>query len=148
MFVMKRIIDGRRYDTETAKFIGEDSYATPIDFDWWNEGLYQKKTGEFFIYGRGGAKTRYAQAIGQNCWGSGERIMPLSFSEAREWVEKNLDAEIYEELFGPVPEDDSRRIISLSLPTHVADTLKRMAAENDRTQSDIVAELIENNDVK
>lgn len=140
---MKKIIDGRRYDTETAKLIGEDSYSNPSDFNYWSEDLYQKKTGEFFLYGEGGARTKYAQAIDSNSWCGGERIMPLSFQEAREWVEKHLDADTYEEVFGPVAEDDSKRALNLSISTSIADTLKRMAAESGRTQSDIVAELIE-----
>ena len=140
---MKKIIDGKRYDTETAKLIGEDSYSNPSDFNYWCETLYQKKTGEFFLHGKGGARTKYAQAIDSNSWCSGERIMPLSYDKAREWVEKHLDADTYEEVFGPVAEDDSKRALNLSLPASVADTLKRMAAESGRTQSDIVAELIE-----
>ena len=140
---MKKIINGKRYDTETAKLIGEDSYSNPSDFDYWSEELYQKKTGEFFLYGEGGARTQYAQAVDQNSWTGGERIMPLSYDEAREWVEKHLDADTYEEVFGPVAEDDSRRALNLSLPASIADTLKRMAAETGKTQSDIVAELIE-----
>lgn len=140
---MKKIINGKRYDTETAKLIGSDGYSNPSDFDYWSEDLYQKKTGEFFLYGEGGARTKYAQAIDSNSWCGGERIMPLSYDEAREWVEHHLDADTYEEVFGPVAEDDSRKTVGFSLPVSIADTLKRMAAESGRTQSDIVAELIE-----
>lgn len=140
---MKKIINGKRYDTDTAKLIGSDGYSNPSDFDYWSEDLYQKKTGEFFLYGEGGARTKYAQAIDSNSWCGGERIMPLSFQDAREWVEDHLDADTYEEVFGPVAEDDSRKTVGFSLPVSVADTLKRMAAESGRTQSDIVAELID-----
>ncbi len=140
---MKKIINGKRYDTETAKLIGSDGYSNPSDFNYWSEDLYQKKTGEFFLYGEGGARTQYAQAIDLNSWCGGERIMPLSYDEAREWAKKHLDADTYKEVFGPVAEDDSKRALNLSLPASTADTLKRMAAETGRTQSDIVAELIE-----
>lgn len=141
--IMKKIINGKRYDTETAKLIGSDGYSNPSDFDYWSEDLYQKKTGEFFLYGEGGARTKYAQAIDSSSWCGGERIMPLSYDEAREWVEHHLDADTYEEVFGPVAEDDSRKTVGFSLPVSIADTLKRMAAETGKTQSDIVAELIE-----
>ncbi len=49
--IMKKIINGKRYDTETAKLIGSDGYSNPSDFNYWSEDLYQKKTGEFFLYG-------------------------------------------------------------------------------------------------
>ena len=140
---MKKIINRKRYDTETAKLIGSYGYSNPSDFNYWSEDLYQKKTGEFFLYGEGGARTQYAQAIDLNSWCGGERIMPLSYDEAREWAEKHLDADTYKEVFGPVAEDYSKRALNLSLPASTADTLKRMAAETGRTQSDIVAELIE-----
>lgn len=140
---MKKIIDGKRYDTETAKEIGSDDYpGGRTDFHYWCETLYQKKTGEFFIYGEGHGMSRYAKRYPDG-WGWGEKIIPLSYDEAREWVENHLDAATYEEVFGPVAEDDSRRALNLSLPASTADTLKRMAAETGWTQSDIVVELVD-----
>lgn len=69
-------------------------------------------------------------------------LIPLTFGAARDWAEEHLSAEKYEAIFGEVTEDDSRRLISLSLPATAADTLKRLAAETGRTQSDLVAEMI------
>lgn len=140
---MKKIIDGKRYDTETAKEIGSDEFpGGRTDFHYWCETLYQKKTGEFFIHGEGHGLSRYAERYFDG-WGWGEKIIPISYDEARGWVEHHLDADTYEEVFGPVAEDDSRKTVGFSLPVSIADTLKRMAAETGRTQSDIVAELIE-----
>jgi|SRR5690554_960523 len=101
---MKRIINGRRYDTETAKLVGYTSYSTPGDFNYWCEDLYLKRTGEFFIHGQGGPMSKYSQQVGQNEWTGGQEIIPLSLSEAQEWAEKYLGADEYEALFGKVEE--------------------------------------------
>ena len=97
---MKKIINGKRYNTDTAKILGSAGYSHPGDFNHWYEELYQKKTGEFFLHGVGGAMSRYARRIGLDEWTGGEEIRPLSLEEAREWAEKNLDAEEFEEVFG------------------------------------------------
>ena len=101
---MKRIINGKRYDTDTAKILGSAGYNHPGDFSFWREELYQKKTGEFFLYGIGGAMSKYARSIGLNEWSGGEEIIPLSPEEARKWAEKHLEVEEFEQLFGEVEE--------------------------------------------
>ena len=101
---MKKIINGKRYDTSTARLIGNAGYSYPGDFEYWSESLYIKKTGEFFLYGEGGARSKYSHRIGQNLWSGGEAIRPLTLREAREWAERYLDAEEYEQVFGVVEE--------------------------------------------
>lgn len=101
---MKKIINGKRYDTNTAKLIGEASYSNPSDFNYWCEELYRKRTGEFFLYGDGGPMSKYSRSIGQNEWSGGEEIQPLTLEEAQEWGEQYLNADEYEEMFGRVEE--------------------------------------------
>lgn len=101
---MKRIINGRRYDTQTAKKVGEASYSNCSDFHYWSEELYVKRTGEYFLYGVGGPMSKYSQQTGQNEWTGGKEIIPLSLNEAKMWVEKYLDADEYEKIFGKVEE--------------------------------------------
>ena len=96
---MKKIIGGKRYNTNTAKNLGSAGYSHPGDFSFWHEELYQKKTGEFFLYGKGGAMSRYARRIGPDEWTGGEEIRPLSLKEARKWAEENLDVEEFERIF-------------------------------------------------
>lgn len=101
---MVKIINGRKYSTETAKEI--DSYWNGYsvrDFNHMTETLYQKKTGEFFIHGEGGGLSKYCSHYG-TMRGDGENIVPLTIEEAREWAEKHMTAEKYEEVFGPVEE--------------------------------------------
>lgn len=102
---MKKIINGKKYDTETAKKIGFSTNNLPYsDFTYCDETLYRKKTGEFFLYGEGGAMSKYSQPCGQNCRCGGSEIIPMTEEEAKKWTEKNLNTDEYEEIFGEVEE--------------------------------------------
>ena len=140
---MKKIINNKVYDTETAKELG--SWSTRADcgnFSQFSETLYRKKTGEFFLYGAGGPMTKYAVAEGSNSWRGGSRIMPLSFQEARTWVEEHLGADEFEAIFGAVAEDDSRVQVCYSLSAKAAETVKRRAAELGISASAYIESLI------
>lgn len=133
---MVKIIKGRKYDTDTAREVGSYSNAGGWrDFGHFEETLYVKRTGEYFLFGEGGPMTKYRETVGQNEWSGGSKIMPLDFDEAREWAEKNLTAEEYEAEFGEVAEDDSRAAITITLPTSMIDALKREAVERHLTLS-------------
>ena len=101
---MKKIINGRKYDTDTAKIIDSYNNGLPCnDYAYFSEALYQKATKEFFVYGHGGAGSHYKVCSGNGVTG-GDAIIPLSESEAKKWVEINSTTEIYEELFGKFEE--------------------------------------------
>ena len=57
--------------------------------------MYKKKTGEFFIYGEGGANSKYAKKTGNTSWGSSD-IISLTIEEAKKWFEKKGDGLIEE----------------------------------------------------
>lgn len=102
---MKKIINGKKYDTDTATCIGfRDNGYNAEDFNHQEELLYQKKTGEFFIYGIGGANSEYSKVWGSNSRCGGSKIIPLSTEEAKEWAQELCSVEKYEELFGEVEE--------------------------------------------
>ena len=87
---MKRVIDGKLYNTETATKIG--SYWNGLstsDFRRVSEELYRTKSGNYFLAGTGGPLTPYAESNGESSWGS-SRIIPLSKEEAFEWVQQHL----------------------------------------------------------
>lgn len=102
---MKKIISGKMYNTETAKKVvaWDNGYACG-DFSHYEETLYKKKTGEYFLYGEGGPSSKYARPCGMNEWCGGDEFIPLSENEAREWMEKKADADDYIEEFGEVEE--------------------------------------------
>lgn len=101
---MKKIINGKKYDTDTAKNLGYISYNHPGDFTWWTEHLYRKRTGEYFLHGIGGPMSKYAHQVGLNEWTGGEKIKPLTREEAQKWAEENLEAEEFELIFGACEE--------------------------------------------
>lgn len=141
---MKKIINGRIYDTDTARDLGQDSHSHPGDFHYWHEVLYQKRTGEFFLWGEGGPMSHYARSIDQNSWSGGEKIMPLTAANARKWAEEHLDADDYESIFGLPSEDDARVAWSLHVPADVDAKARAMAAEKGISLSALVVGILAN----
>ena len=103
---MRKIIAGKLYDTETAHEVGNWSQGAYGDLDSISETIYHKRTGEYFLHGRGGARTRYAHRDSLGDWTGGESITPLSPAKAREWAEGHLDTDAYESEFGTPDEGD------------------------------------------
>ena len=101
---MKKIIAGKKYDTNTAKILGSAGYSHPGDFSFWTEQLYCKRTGEFFLYGVGGPMSKYSRSVDCNTFTGGEEIIPLTVKEAQKWAEKYLEVEEYELIFGACEE--------------------------------------------
>lgn len=142
---MKKIINGKVYDTKKAKEMGSyANYGSWRDFNHLEETLYKKKTGEFFLFGEGGPATRYAEPEGQNSWSGGSRIMPMTYDEAKAWAEKHLDAEEYEEIFGEIVEDDGsgKQVVSISVSPAKWEMAKREAAKKGIGISEYIESLI------
>ena len=101
---MKKIINGKKYNTETATEIAAwSNNVSTSDFGYCYEALYLKRTGEYFLFGEGGPMSKYAESCG-DCIGWGESIIPLSVSAAKRWAERRLDGDEYERIFGDVEE--------------------------------------------
>ncbi len=103
---MKKVINGKIYDTEKATEIHSYSFSNPRDFNYVNETLYQTPRSKvFFLAGEGGANTKYRVAVGQNEWSGGEKICPLTKEQALEWAETYMDGDDIERYFGDMIED-------------------------------------------
>ncbi len=103
---MKRIINGTRYDTETATAVGtyESNHFT-TDFEHWTATLYiSPRKKYYFLHGTGGPMSRYGEPSG-NCWVSGEKLEPLSCEEAMRWAEEYLEPEEMDKGFGHLVTD-------------------------------------------
>ena len=101
---MKKILNGKLYDTNTANFCGCDSNGYGVgDYLYYSESLYRKKNGEFFLYGTGGAGTKYCENHG-NTRSGGDMIIPYTEEEAKEWASEHISVDDYMELFGAVEE--------------------------------------------
>ena len=101
---MRKVINGLPYDTKTAEKLTENSYSNPRDFNWYEETLYRKRTGEYFLYYEGNANSPYSKRINSNTWGGDQGIRPLTVLEAQRWAEKACDGDEYEKIFGKIEE--------------------------------------------
>ena len=103
---MRKIINGKCYDTETAKLVGSNSYSHFGEFQYWCEELYRTNQGNWFVYGEGGEKFSYARTVEQNRTSGGNDITPLTKSDALAWLEvHNSDSDAIEEYFADMLED-------------------------------------------
>jgi hypothetical protein len=102
---MIRIVNGKRYNTETAELlcnISRGGYSRS-DFAYDDTDLYVTKNGNFFIAGEGGARSRWAQSYGQNGSQGGSGLRPIDKNDARNLLEQYGEPEQVEALF-PVEE--------------------------------------------
>lgn len=96
---MTKIINGKKYSTNTATVVGADGFGNKRNFKWWRKKLYLKTTGEFFLYGEGGPLSKYRYYYNANEWSGSEEIIPLSNEEAREWAKEHLSRDVYTKIF-------------------------------------------------
>lgn len=142
---MRKIINNKRYDTDTAEHVGYwDNGMDGHDFRHESATLYRKRSGEYFLHGEGGPMSRYAEARGTSSWVGGERIMPLSWDDARRWAEERLDAGEYEAEFGEVDEGDGDAVVmTLRAPAWVKAAMDRECARTGETRGQVLARIAE-----
>lgn len=118
---MKKIINGKVYNTDTAKQIGYDNDNPTGN---WEETLYQKKTGEFFV--------QHWDAWNGGC------INPISFKDAQKWLEEHGSAEQYAEVFGEPDESGEAITLGLQVSAAAAAKLKQEAAKRGIPQGKLL----------
>jgi hypothetical protein len=94
---MKKIIEGKMYNTETATEI-----CTLSDSIWQGSqhgSLYRKKSGEFFKHW-----WHYGQQTSSGSIDNNEYITPIAEAEALEIAAHRLSGDEYEAIFGKVEE--------------------------------------------
>ncbi|EOI55532.1 hypothetical protein [Enterococcus gilvus] len=101
---MKKIIEGKKYDTETATLVAEYRMGNRSDFKGIEEKVYQTKKGQYFLYFWGGGYTKYREEVAPRTYSDSEGIKLITEAEAREFAIKHLDTEDFEEIFGEVEE--------------------------------------------
>jgi hypothetical protein len=102
---MEKIIEGKKYNTETATKIG--GYWNGLggnDFRNVSEDLYKTKKGNYFVSGSGGPMSKYAVSNG-NTTSGGDDITPLSKDGAFAWAQNHLDSEITGKEFSDLIEE-------------------------------------------
>jgi|SRR5665648_187454 len=139
---MRKIINGRTYNTATSKAIGEWWNGLSMnDFQHCYETLYKNTKGAYFLHGEGGALSRYAVSNGNSTSGS-EQITPLTKDEAMEWAEKRLEADEYESEFGEQEEAGSdlttRERVNLTLDSGIMTNLRNLSKSSGVPMSTMV----------
>lgn len=101
---MIKIVNKKRYNTETAESIAVESKYAVNDFSYWREELFLTASGNYFIYGDGGAASRFSKSDGGTHYGSSD-IIPVSVGNAYRWLERYGFHEEIERLFPGEVED-------------------------------------------
>jgi hypothetical protein len=132
---MKKVINGKVYNTETAVRLGDWSNGLfTNDLYYVSEDLYKTKAGAYFLYCDGGAGTSYTKTS----------INPLTYDEAAEWAEEKLDGEDYIKIFGePAEAGDGKDRIALYLSLTSIAKLQKLKSETNQSISQIVDDLIQ-----
>jgi hypothetical protein len=84
----RAIVNGKIYNTATATEVCDlECNATGRgDFHWHDTTLYRTKKGAFFVAGRGGPMSMWAESVNNGRIG-GAGVRPVSEQEARDYME-------------------------------------------------------------
>lgn len=96
---MRQIIEGKMYDTDTAHLVGRE-WNGKTGLQAYEEDLYEKENGEFFLHRYGGALTSMGHPYGDNTYTGDEDIVPYTEDEAQKWAEKYADIDDYIAIWG------------------------------------------------
>jgi hypothetical protein len=101
---MKLTINAQVYDTQKATTVAKIAKEGASRLHSMVETLYRSLNGNWFLHGKGGALTEYAQHRADSIT-SGERITPMTEDEALDWCEINLAQAAIERHFGHLIKD-------------------------------------------
>lgn len=144
---MRKVINGRTYNTATSKCIGQWSNGHYTnDFNYCSEDLYKNTKGAYFLFGEGGPMSKYATRSGNNS-GWGEEIIPMTTEEAQGWAEEHLDGEEVEAEFGvheeAAPSDlTTRERVNLTLDIEIMARLRKYSDDTGAAMGRVVDKAI------
>jgi hypothetical protein len=140
---MKRIIEGKLYNTETAAKLCELACDfSKGNFRWHDTALYQTRGGAFFLAGEGHAMSMWATRF-DNMHGPGDGIRPVSAEEACHFLEQGNKIDILGRIFGPAPEAGASLPYALPLPSALRPLLEKAAESEGRSLDAIICGAIE-----
>ena len=96
---MKKVIDRKIYDTETAEPIASEHWGCNGDFKAWDETLYRTSRGSWFLYGVGGPMTKWSEPAPGGGTSGGSDIVPLTEKQAFEWCQRHQKLSMIEMYF-------------------------------------------------
>ena len=87
---MRKVVKGKVVDTERMQKLAEVRFGNLADYNYvWETLFYDPESKLLYLYGRGGAASRYAEAVGVNQWSEGEKLMKITKGLALQWLEEN-----------------------------------------------------------
>jgi len=96
---MKKVINKKVYNTETAEELFSYMYGSINDFNYWSIELYKTKKGIYFSHAKGGPLSKYAIDCGNNERSGGEEWLVLREEEAFNLMSTYSTAEKIENYF-------------------------------------------------
>lgn len=97
---MKKVINGKLYDPETAELICQHTFGSAGDASYVTEALYRSPAGAFFIAGEGGAGSIYRKHVGAGWHIAGRDTLLQTGETAQEFVERYGSFGDYVRAFG------------------------------------------------
>lgn len=132
---MRRIKNGKAYDTETGDLIVERGGD---ERDEWIHRLYRTREGAYFLYKSGPQPGEQPDE-----YYSAELIRPLTDEAAKQWLERNANP-LVEKYFGEVPEAGAaERRFTLQLSDNLAARLATIAQAKDVTLTRYIVRCLE-----
>lgn len=122
----KKVIDGRRYDTDTAREVGK---STCIDeAHRWIDTLYRKNTGEYFLH----------RWIGNGEQVFEEWLIPMKTNEAKDWAKENLTADECNRILESSEDNQTKRTVTFSLTEATIEKISQTAVRNGCSKSEVI----------
>ena len=134
---MKKDIDGKRYDTDTARAVGTRKYDGKIRSV--NETLFFTKSGRYFLYIDGNPLGVYRSRERE------KEIVPLELGEAKEWAKAHLTDDEYQNRFGAVTgaDTDERERFTTNLSPACKVKLRQIKEATGKTYGEIIETLVD-----
>lgn len=105
-FEMKKVVDGKVYNTETAELVHEWSNGRyGNDFRYRGKDLYRTKKGNWFLLHEGGPMTDMAKSCGDNSFCGSRDIEPISEKDVIGFLESHDGAEVILKYFSDQVEE-------------------------------------------
>lgn len=143
---MKKIINQKRYNTDASTLVLEwqpDNFPADdpkhVEFN----RLYRKSTGEYFIHGKGGAMSPYADMKNakKGIISAGEMLIPVSLEEATEILEKHMTPGEVDCVLGRSVTDDKKQV-NIQIDSGTWNMLQMLKSVTGKSATDIMIELI------
>ncbi len=127
---MLKIIDGRRYNTESARLIRKKSNNSAEMVSRWEATLYRTKAGLWFLHYEGGAKTIYATPS----------IRPISEEVAVCWLNENFGNDAAQDVLCTVYGKSIP--VTVLIPQILVQKIEKKRKETGESRTDVVLDAL------